>query len=441
MRWLVWCVALLAVSCGKSRKVDVTARSAAVSHDAAEVAAPPAPPGKLELECSDTGPELPVRDEAAGPGVPRIESARSAGLPEGWIAYVAEGKVWLVSSDAQRRRKIAGGTAPRWLPGGRSLVFVSELDDRTPRLFVAATDCSAVRPLAALVEGAEQVISCVNDGTAPRPSYEEDIFAYAVSPSGKSIAFLRRGPELSSLHVLELATGTERKLVDDVHFVEPAWFPDERGVAYAAAGENGEQLLRFDVATGQTRKLAAAWQLQIAITPHAQPLFQSAAGESFTIEDRQARLYQGDLTRSLAGSELAPGSYGTPRISPDGTKLAAPWGIWTGNGPAALRDHGLSLFALSNAESAFKRRAFPSLPDTIVFTQPKTRNLCRAASGQRYSMHDPSWARDSRHLAFGLVYHGASFIEDRGQIVALDTNDPGGRLFFLANGTQPAWSP
>jgi hypothetical protein len=439
MRWLMWCVALLAVSCGKSRKVEVTAGSASASQGAVEVAPPPSPPGKLELECSDTGPDLPVADEAAGPGVPRIESARSAGLPEGWIAYVAEGKVWLVSSDGQRRRRIVGGTAPRWLPGGRWLVFVSELDDRTPGLFVAATDCSVVRPLTPLVDNADQITSCVNDGSAPRPSYEDDIFAYTISPSGKSIAFLRRGPALSSLHVLELATGMERKLVDGVHFVEPAWFPDERSIAYAAAGENTEQLLRVEVDTGQTQKLAAAWQPQVAITPHSQPLFQSAAGESFTIEDRQARLYQGDLTRSLAGSELAPGSYDILRISPDGTKLAAPWGIWTGNGPAALRDHGLSLFALSNAPSAFKRRAFPSLPDTIVFTRPKTRNLSRAASGERYSMHDPSWARDSRYLAFGLVYHGRSFIEDRGQIVAVDTNGSTGRLFFLANGTQPAW--
>ena len=166
-------------------------------------------------------------------------------------------------------------------------------------------------------------------------------------------------------------------------------------------------------------------------------------------------LYQTDLTRGAAyppkGSELGPGAYGDIRISPNGTKLAVSWALWTGNGPAAVRDHGIALFALPRSLPPVSTRAANPLArghavydpktSTITFGQPKTRNASQSASGERYRMSDPSWASDSRHLVFGLEYCGQDFIECRSQSVAIDSAAANPQLTFLANDSDPVWAP
>ena len=404
---------------------------------------------ELKLDCREFGPDVPVVDEPPGPGVPRTASAGANGLPEGWISYESEGKIWLVSSTGQRRKRLVTGKGPRWFPGGRSLLFVSELGDHLPRLFEAFVDCSSVRVLTRPI-----FVDKAGDSGAYNP-YESGIFFYSVGPDGKHIAFTRNENDHENLYVLDLATKTEQQLAQNVWVTVPAWFPDAQTLAYITGDMMQLELTSIDIASGQIRKLATVNDAQVTVTPDSRLIFHSAVGASFDMDDRQSRLYQTDLTRgavyTLKGSELAPGAYSDIRISPDGAKLAVSWALWTGNGPAATRDHGIALFTLpkslprasTRAANPLARRhaVYDPKTSTITFTQPKTRNLSQSASGERYRMSDPSWARDSRHLVFGLEYCGQDFIECRSQIVAVDTAAVNPQPVFLANGSEPAWAP
>ena len=455
----VGCVAVLLLTCGK--KISDAPTNANGNAKASSTAGDPLAIGQkdeeettttrreLKLDCSEYGPDVPVVDEQPGPGVPRIASAVSSGLPDGWIAYESEGKIWLVSSTGQRRKRLVTGKGPRWFPGSRSLLFVSELGDHLPRLFEASVDCSSVRVLT------RPIFVDKASGSGAYNPYESGIFFYSLAPDGKHLAFTRNEHDRENLYVLDLATETEQQLAKEVWPTVPAWFPDTQTLAYVTGDMMQLELMSIDIATGQIRKLATLNDPGVAVTPDSRVIFHSPVGASFDMDDRQSRLYQTDLTRgavyALKGSELAPGAYGDIRISPNGTKLAVSWALWTGNGPAAVRDHGIALFALprslppasTRAANPLARRhaVYDPKTSTITFTQPKTRNLSQSASGERYRMSDPSWASDSRHLVFGLEYCGQDFIECRSQIVAVDSAAANTQLTFLANGSDPVWAP
>jgi hypothetical protein len=454
----VWCVAVLLLTCGKkisdaptnangNTKASSADGDSGATEGKEEATATSMP--ELKLDCSELGPDVPVVDEQPGPGVPRIAGAGSNEPPEGGIAYESEGKIWIVSSTGQRRKRLVTGKGPRWFPGGRSLLFVSDLGDHLPRLFEASVDCSSVRVLT------RPMFVAKGGRSAPDNPYENGIFFYSLGPDGKHIAFTRDEHDIRNLYVLDLATETEQQLAKDVWPTVPAWFPDNQTLAYVTGDMMQLELTSIDIVTGQIRKLAAVNDPAVAVTPDSRLIFHSAVGASFDMNDRQARLYQTELTHgavyALRGSELAPGAYGDIRISPNGAKLAVSWALWTGNGPAAVRDHGIALFALPKSLPPASTRAANPLawghavydPKTsaITFRQPKTRNLTQSASGERYRMSDPSWASDNRHLVFGLEYCGQDFIECRSQIVAVDSAAANPQLTFLANGSDPVWAP
>lgn len=405
-------------------------------------------PLDLKLDCGEFGPDVPIVSEQPGSGVPRIASASTKELPAPPVAYESEGKLWLVSSTDQRRKRLAVGKRPRWMPDGRSLVFVSELGDRLPRLVEASVDCSSARVLS------RPLVTGYAEASTPDNPYESGFFYYSVSPNGNALAFNRSERDHENLYLLDLVTGTERLLAQNVAMTEPAWFPDAQALAYIASENDPPELMRLELASGQSRKLASAYGGFVAVTPDTRLLFHSAVGSSNTIEDRQTGLYQTDLIRGatygLKGSQLGPGAYGDIRISPNGGKVAVSWSLWTGNGPGALRDHGIALFTIpktlpppsSRAQDPQKgRRAFDPKNDAIIFAPPEARNLSHAISGARYSMGDPSWAPDSRHIVFGLAYCGQDFVDCRSQVVAMDSAAANPRLIFLANGSEPVWSP
>ena len=466
MRWAIGCLTVLVLACGKAGQkanVDVTAARGSVETRGIASALPSArnsvavpassPPtdrikSELNFSCTEAGPDVPVVDEPPSRHVPRLLTAESAGLPEASIAYTTEGNLWLVSSDGRRRRTLGRGTHPRWLPGGRALLFIASPSDGLPRLYEAAVDCSArVRVLT------EPLLAAGADGSPPSP-FQIDELSYSVSPDGKYVTFSRPAPLGADLCLLEVASSVERKLLKNSFFGEPAWFPDSRSLAVVTGELEDSTLTTIDIRTGQTRKLSSLPRGGVAVAPDSRIIFESASGPGLAIEDRQVRLYQTDRTRgaayALEGSNLGPGSYGSLRLSPDGAKLATSWSLWTGNGPAAIRDHGLALFSIpptlpptTTRPADLRAAGTPFAPNdgAILFSQPKTRNLSSGADGDRYSMGDPSWAPNSRHLVFALSYCGQSFIECRHQIVAVDTHAPKSALVFLANGTEPAWPP
>jgi Tol biopolymer transport system component len=458
MQRSIWFIAGLVMACDK--RAPMTNTESTISREgsepksqastaaalASELSSAPTVPGPT-LDCSEFGPDTPIVDEPPGPGVPRMARAGSKDLPNEFIAYESEGAIWVMSDAGQRRRRLASGKAPQWFPGGRSLLFVAEFGDHLPRLCEAHVDCSSTRVLS------RPLFTSTAGSASPQNPYEDGIFSYSVSPDAKHVAFARHEQDQENLYVLELASHAERLLADHVSLAEPAWFPDGKALAYVSARSEPSELMRLELASGQARKICELQNGFVAVAPDSRLIFHSALGGSFTIEHRQYRLYQTDIARgavySLAGSELGPGAYGEVRISPNGARLAVPWSLWTGNGPAALRDHGIATFSLpaklppTSARAAAPlapRAAFDSKTSAILFTQPRTRNVAQSASGERYAINAPSWAKDSRHLVFGLEYRGRDSMDSRSQIVAVDSDAPRPQLVFLANGSNPVWA-
>jgi len=398
---------------------------------------------ELGFECRELGAEQPIADEPPGRGVPRLGAAITAGLPNTNVAYVSDGKIAVVSSDGQRRWLLGRGHQPRWRPRSSSLLFVSSLADHLPRLFETSTDCSALRMLTGPLTTSAQ------ESSAATP--DADAISYALSPDGERVAFTRSLDNRYTLHVVERATGNERKLADNVEPADIAWFPDSRSLAFIMGEAQDASIMSLELETGQARRLASVQRGLLAVLPDRRVLFQSAFDANNSIEARQARLYQLDSYRGAAqvlkGSELGPGTYEELRVSPDGAKLVASWSLWTGNGPAAIRDHGLALFSVPKSPPAPVAPADVRAPGTpfgphgaILFTRPKAPNLSGSPSGERYAFSAPSWAPDSRHVVFELKYCGESLSECRSQIVAVDTATAQAPLVFLANGSEPAWA-
>jgi dipeptidyl aminopeptidase/acylaminoacyl peptidase len=432
------CVVALVVGCARTEPAsdgETGGKSRRASEVVASASAPARPSLKeaLRLECGELPPE-PLTDELPGKGSARLVPAASSQLPTGAIAYVSDGKVRVVLEDG-RRRVLGPGSRPSWHPRATSLLFLSSVADGLPRLFEVTLDCSASRMLTGPLTSAASA----------------DEVAYALSPDGERVAFTRQLDGRSPLYVVERATGDERKLADDLASSELAWLPDSQSLAYLAGDLEDSSLMRLEVRTGRARKVAAVKRGLLTARRTGSVLFQSAFGVDNSIEARQARLYLTEgpdgPVRLLKGSEIGPGDYDSLRVSPDGTKLAAPWSLWTGNGPAAIRDHGLALFDLSPsrktagpaAELGAPGRPFGAADGAIRFTRPRARNL--GVSGERYAARSPSWAPDSRHLAFELADCGESFTECRSRIVAVDTAAAGAPLVFLASGAEPAWAP
>jgi hypothetical protein len=395
----------------------------------------------LGFECREVGPEpSPLAAASAGAG-PQLKSAGGAGLPDGPIAYVADEKLWVVSSDGQRRWLLGRGSHPQWHPGAASLLFVAALADSLPRLFEVALDCSAFRMLTG-------PLTVTQESSAGAPDL--DASSYAVSPDGERVAFTRPGELQNTLYVVERATGAESKLALEVEAGGFAWFPDSRTLAFITGDALSSTIMSVELATGQTRKLVSVRRGLVAVLPDSRLLFQAAADADNTIEARQARLYQlqpqGGAAHVLKGSALGPGVYDELRTSPDGTKLAASWSLWTGNGPAALRDHGLAVFPVPpspppSAPPADVRAPGSPFDSTgaILFTRPKAPNASQSVSGERYAARAPSWASNSRHVVFELA--SCDELSDcRSQIVAVDTSLPQAPLVFLANGSVPVWA-
>jgi Tol biopolymer transport system component len=44
---------------------------------------------------------------------------------QGWIAYSAEGMVWVANADGSRPRALARGESPSWSPDGSEIAFQS----------------------------------------------------------------------------------------------------------------------------------------------------------------------------------------------------------------------------------------------------------------------------------------------------------------------------
>jgi hypothetical protein len=388
------------------------------------------------LECTEYGQETPPAEIPRDIPSFRWVTPSQANLPSGLIAYEADGYVRLVTTDGRRRIKLGLGRRPQWFPDGIHIGFVSMHAGVSPQLVKASADCGFIRVLTEWSQVQEKA------------SFAASI-KYAVSPNGAFIALTRDvSGGKTSLFVINVATGEERKLLDGVTSVEPAWSLDGRMVVVIRPGDSASQFVRIDVSNGQSIITGEAYHPTFTFTKDGRFLYQSLTRDSFAVEDRVSHFYWSTLKQPhrailLHGSGLAPGLYGEIRPSPNGKWVASSWSLWTGNGPAAVRDHGLCVYSTSEQT----KRSPLEIEDksrhtnaSIVFLRPRATSYS-LQTGSQNELGDPSWAPDSRHLVVDLTTCGVQSGECLGRLVAIDVTTTNPEFTFLANGTVPEWQP
>jgi Tol biopolymer transport system component len=158
-------------------------------------------------------------------------AADPAVAPSGHIAFMREGKVWVISADGSGERALTDTLFYKterpitWMPGGRQVLYWNHSQ--------IGWDIWAVK-----VDGKEpQNLTRVKSGGCRSP---------APSPDGKRIAFLRDDPP--GLYLMD-ADGTNQRRLTDKGFrdLPPTWSPDGKQLAYTMEERGLLSLRRYNL--------------------------------------------------------------------------------------------------------------------------------------------------------------------------------------------------
>jgi Tol biopolymer transport system component len=301
--------------------------------------------------------------------------------PPGQIAFMREGKVWIIGADGAEERALTDTLFYKterpitWSPDGRRLLFWNHSK--------VGWDIWAVT-----ADGKESVnLTEVKRGGCRSP---------APSPDGKRIAFLRDDPE--GLYLMDADGSNQRRLVDKgFRDIPPAWSPDGKRLAYTVLEDDKFFLYCHDLTSGRDVRIArgssASWSpdgsrlLFVSVREKAAALILSSPDGS-----DEVRLTKG------------PGEALGPAWSPDGTRVAY----------FAPRDGKVEL--------------------RVVAADQKTDSLLASVEG-RWWNDTPSWSPDGKWLTFAagsspkqVVY----VVDDRGRDV---------RKVATGGAYYPVWRP
>ncbi|MBC8089906.1 MAG: PD40 domain-containing protein [Phycisphaerae bacterium] len=146
------------------------------------------------------------------------------GIAQTRIAYVRDGRVWVVDSDGANPTAVTPrGISPNWTPNGRALVYNIVDADVSP---IMLTD---------LATGAQRAL------TNMRSSVGQD-YGAVVTPDGRSVVFTRSAPQGAELYSMPLTGGAAQRLTSSrgKDSGQPAVSPDGRRMAFGStrAGNN-----------------------------------------------------------------------------------------------------------------------------------------------------------------------------------------------------------
>jgi TolB protein len=263
----------------------------------------------------------------------------------GQIAFMREGKVWVIAADGSGERALTDTLFYKterpitWMPDGRQVLYWNHSE--------VGWDVWAVTP-----DGKEpRNLTKVKSGGCRAP---------APSPDGKRIAFLRDNPP--GLYLMDADGGNQRRLTDKgFRDFPPTWSPDGKRLAYTVE-ERGKFSLRcYDLTT----------ERDVRVGPGFSPLW-SPDGKRLLFEDVRDKAAILGLISPDGADEIrltkGPGHARAPAWSPDGARVAY---FTPRDGKAELR---------------------------LLTVDPKTDRLLASVEGQWDSA--PSWSPDGKWLTF-----------------------------------------
>ena len=222
-----------------------------------------------------------------------------------------EPEIWTVKADGSENRFFVKGSAPRWSPDGKRLLYLAEGEPKGAQIFVRWVD----------VDGPATPITHVAD--APR--------AARWSPDGKSIAFTMFVPERErwSISMPEEPKGAKwtpsPRVVSTLHYRQDrvGFLEDGYTHLFAVPAEGGTPRAltsgKWNVGAGELRGTAVFdW------TPDSKTIVFNAnrAGDG-DVQYEVAQILAVDVASGAVREVVAKkGSWGRPTVSPDGKLVA-----------------------------------------------------------------------------------------------------------------------
>jgi Tol biopolymer transport system component/serine/threonine protein kinase len=208
-------------------------------------------------------------------------------------------------------RHIAPGLA--WWKQGNALLFATQPSLKAP-FGLGALDLTTLR-----------VTLLTTPPPAPLLATPGDRYP-AVSPDGRTAAFVRETHDGENVYLLDLTARTERRLTFEPRPINGlAWQPDGNAVLLSAVLNGVDVLYRAALADGKILRLPLVddWAKQPAIGPDGRLAFSRRQGDS-NIYRADLGQTSGDRRESVATRPIIASSRTdeAPRISPDGRLIA-----------------------------------------------------------------------------------------------------------------------
>lgn len=236
-----------------------------------------------------------------------------------------ESSLWIMNADGSQHRFLAKGSAPRWAPDSRRILYLADGEPRGAQIFVRWIDA---------------------EGAATQVTHATEKVADARwSPDGRLIAFSMFVPDKHKWAISMPAEPQGAKwtpaprIVDTLHYRQDrvGFLQDGETHLFVVAADGGapRQLTRGDWSAGAGELRAA---VAMDWTPDSKSIvFEANRDRNADVEYQRSQLLVVDVASGAIRELVAkPGLWGRPVVSPDGKTVA-----FTGY-PASGKTHSVA---------------------------------------------------------------------------------------------------
>jgi dipeptidyl aminopeptidase/acylaminoacyl peptidase len=306
-----------------------------------------------------------------------------------------ESSLWIMHADGSQHRFLAKGSAPRWAPDSKRILYLGEGEPRGAQIFVRWID-------------SEGVPTQVTHAT-------EKVADARWSPDGKSIAFTMFVPDKHKWTISMPPEPQGAKWTPAPRIVETLHYRQDQ-VGFLQDGNTHIFVVAAD--GGAARQLtsgnwsAGAGELRAAVgldwTPDSKSIvFQANRDANADLEYQRSQLLAVDVaTGAIRDLVTKPGSWGRPSVSPDG-KLVA----FTGY-PVAHKTHSVSDLYVVSASGGDPRKISGNYDRDPL-------NLVWAADGS--GVYFDADDRGARNVQFAAINGGVRSVTSGAHLLSMDS--------------------